>query len=433
MRKNLPALVVLLLSSTVAAHGAMPLRPNGGTHLPPNDNPANQNNVPVNIPTKSVLLNVPLIPQKTCCWCWAASGQMVMTYTGHPIQQCQQATYQFGAAAGQNCCNSPTPGVCVSGGQVEIGHYGYTYQQLGDNSALSRAQIENDVYGRHMPWIINPHGPGFGHVIVGVGYTTVFGNLTLVAINDPWPPNSGDFYWESYAHYKCGFWSGVCHTEGYDLYAIVPPLFPILHLPPPITRAIDVKPNEALVEAPDPLSAARASLPLFSQTIDADETGRVGIRSGAELLRATLDAPVDEYNIKIANLREWRHDGRASDILAKSPGAMIPVEVNGRVAATFRMMQEGGRWSVATFGGPALGRAWERARANGGQFLVEIDGLELAFAGRRVGDKIRLTPLFDEPNLKIGAGHEEAAEDIFTRIQPLAAIQRPNILINQGR
>src|SRR5215831_17168950 len=140
MRKLLPILSLFLLSSTVAAHGEMPTRINPVI----NPNVINPNVIgPIlNLPTKSVLLNVPLIPQKNCCWCWAASGEMVMTYTGHPIPQCTQATYQFGAAASQNCCNSPTPGICVQGGQIEIGHYGYTFQQVASSTPLTASQIE---------------------------------------------------------------------------------------------------------------------------------------------------------------------------------------------------------------------------------------------------------------------------------------------------
>src|SRR5215469_15750906 len=193
MRKLLPVLSGFLLASTVTASGEMP------THVNPVVNPVavNPNGIVVNLPTKSVLLNVPLIAQKNCCWCWAAGGEMVMTYTGHPIPQCTQATYQFGAAAGKNCCDSPTPGICVQGGQIEIGHYGYTYQQVGGSTPLTASQIENDIGNRHMPWLLNPHGPGFGHVTVGIGYETINGTLALVAVNDPWPPNTGDFYWES--------------------------------------------------------------------------------------------------------------------------------------------------------------------------------------------------------------------------------------------
>src|SRR5689334_20630638 len=87
---------------------------------------------------KTVLLNVPLIPQSTCCWCWAASGDMVMTYTGHPMPQCKQAAYQFGQTE-SSCCASPPAGACVSGGIVEIGHYGFTYQQTGGSTPLTPA------------------------------------------------------------------------------------------------------------------------------------------------------------------------------------------------------------------------------------------------------------------------------------------------------
>jgi hypothetical protein len=421
MRTLLPSLTIILLASTASAF-ALPKEGNGQppVHQPPPP-PAEW----------SALLDVPLIAQQNCCWCWAASGQMVMTYTGNPIPQCTQATYQFGQAKGLNCCNSPTPGPCVSGGQVEIGHYGYTYSQLGADSALTGAQISNEISNRHMPWILNPNGPGFGHVIVGVGYTMVAGQIAYVAINDPWPPNQGDFYWESYADYKCGFWSGVCHTEGYDLYAITPPAPKFPRIPVVDEQQLTLQPGLGPESFTNASSAALAALPVFAQLIDADAKKRLGIASGAALTRATLDAPVDEYTVSLAQLRNWSANGRAADLLSKSPGEFIPVEIDGKVAATFRVVSNAGKWHVAAFGGAALGAGWARARANGGQFLVEVEGLELAFSGRRAGDKVFLTPVFDEPNIKITAGREEAAEDIFTRIQPQAAAQKLNVLGKQ--
>ena len=211
------------------------------------------------------LLSVPLFPQETNSWCWAASGQMVMQYFGFPEPQCEQATFQFGQPSNTNCCNKPTPGICISGGIVEIGHYGFTYQQLGSASALTPEQIKNQIATRQTPWILNPNSSGFGHVTVGIGYITLNNAFWLVAVNDPWPPSTGDFYYETYTSYKCGYWGGVCHTEGYDLYDITPPRImlpnipiphamqiPPLHLPPPDVR-------HALNGDRDPVRAAAAA------------------------------------------------------------------------------------------------------------------------------------------------------------------------------
>jgi hypothetical protein len=50
------------------------------------------------------LIDVPLDPQRTEEWCWAASGEMIFTYFGRPdIAQCEEANVEFGRA---DCCGS---------------------------------------------------------------------------------------------------------------------------------------------------------------------------------------------------------------------------------------------------------------------------------------------------------------------------------------
>ncbi len=416
------SLLFLSLLLFAAPANAMPRQGHGGPIIA---QPSNKNIKYV------ALLNVPLIPQATCCWCWAASGDMVMTYTGHPTPQCKQAEYQFSQPS---CCGANPPGKCVSGGIVEIAHYGYTYQQLGGNSALTPSQIEDEISTHHMPWILNPNGPGFGHVTVGVGYETFNGKLTMVAVNDPWPPGVGDFYWESYASYKCGFSGGVCHTEGYDLYAIVPPPPFTPKLPLLATYDFKIPPEEisaALDGDPNPMRAAQAALPLLAETVTREAASRLQIESAESVARAQLDPPVQEFNVSADRLRGFK-GGAAEELIQQVPGMMVPVEIGGRIRAVIRLQQEGGRWKFATFGGPAFAAAWQRV-AQRGDFLVEVQGVEVAFAARRAGGQIFLKPLFSEPTIGLEAGKEQTASVVLARLAPIAANQRPNILLPQQR
>jgi hypothetical protein len=68
--------------------------------------PWNTNPLPVN-----------LYPQQTDAWCWAASGEMVMSYLGGMVSQCEQANRRF---AHTDCCNTPTPASCNQGGWPEF-------------------------------------------------------------------------------------------------------------------------------------------------------------------------------------------------------------------------------------------------------------------------------------------------------------------------
>ena len=148
--------------------------------------PPNQNTLPV-----------PLCPQQTPMWCWAASGEMVMTYLRHPVQQCLEANYRFGR---NDCCNDPTPDACVTGGWPQFDHWGFSFQT---DSALTFDQLRQEI-NLYRPvafswgWIHGGIIPGGGHMMVARGYNT---SAQLVYINDPWPPRTGDVSWITYATY----------------------------------------------------------------------------------------------------------------------------------------------------------------------------------------------------------------------------------------
>jgi hypothetical protein len=380
------------------------------------------------------VLPVPLIGQHTNVWCWAASGQMVMKYFGQDVPQCGQATYQFGQAANVDCCHSPTPAACVHGGQVEIGHYGFTYNQLGNTASLTATQVENQIKTRKRPWIMNPHGPGkFGHVTVAVGYVTLNKAVVLIAVNDPWPVNIGDFYFELYGAYQCGFWGGTCRTEGYDLYDIAPPSLAIAEVPPPLLiqlSAVLPPPVERQFEqgASDPQEAATAAWTVLRTLVTRETATKLGFASPGDVEKVRLGQPVEQYNISLERLRAWKPGGRASDLLERKEVLLVPIEASGAAQASIRLRHERNVWKLATFGSPQLSKAWQSARASGAQFLVEIEALELVFGGRRVDGRLQLTPLFSDDQLQVRAGREEAAEKVLDRLVDAAKNHRGNVL-----
>lgn len=404
----------------------------------------------------SALLDVPLIGQETNSWCWAASGQMVMQWFGISVSQCRQATYQFGQAAGVNCCTQPTPSPCISGGQVEISHYGFTYNQLGASSWLGQSQIETQIYTQVEPWIINPNGPHFGHVLVAVGYvdfTSIVPNLFLVGINDPWPQNPsfnaqgqatspvvGQFYWEKFDAYEEGVWEGQVHTEGYDIYNIVPPLASEWYTPPvlmpPKKWPIQIQPELAVrvnEGDTDPGQAAEMAW-RFSQTlVTAGSVSRLGFASEKSAAGARVAGPVEQFSIPMKRLRVWTRGQPVSQMLERVPALFVPVQVDGRTCASLRLRQVKNVWRLATFGSARLSQAWHQAQKSAGQFLVEIEGLELAFAGRRAGSDLHLTPLFSYDLFQLKAGHEQRAEEIIPNLVEAAVHYKPSILSPKPR
>lgn len=167
-------------------------------------------------------LQVPLHPQETSMWCWAASGQMVMDYLGNNVAQCTQANNRFGVT---NCpcfqcgADPQTNPPCVNGGWPEFDKYGFTFQRTS-NTAVSWATLKEELSNRRKcgdrPIAFSWHWDGgSGHMMVAVGYATVFG-VNFVSIQDPWAPCTGDARIITYAAYVDG--TGYSHWD--DFYQI---------------------------------------------------------------------------------------------------------------------------------------------------------------------------------------------------------------------
>jgi hypothetical protein len=159
-------------------------------------------------------LNVPLHPQQTDMWCWAASAQMCMGFLGttNDISQCTQANNEFSM---KNCCDAPTPTTCVNGGWPEFSKYGFT-SDVTNNAALTWDQLKRQIDCSNKPIAFSWHWTGTGgHMMVVTGYAVVDGE-NMVFVNDPWEPNVGAQYHITYDDYV----SGSDHTHWNDFYNI---------------------------------------------------------------------------------------------------------------------------------------------------------------------------------------------------------------------
>jgi hypothetical protein len=165
-------------------------------------------------------LPVPLIPQQTRLWCWAASAQMIMTHLGGTTpSQCEQANHYLFK---DRCCTSPTPDACVNGGWPEFAYYGYTSVRRTPPSGTGgtaltwdelRQQIDNN-----MPVAFSWHKKsGGGHMMTAIGYTSL-NNINHVIIHDPWPVGFGDTRPIPYDVYVNG--EDYDHEHWFDYYNI---------------------------------------------------------------------------------------------------------------------------------------------------------------------------------------------------------------------
>lgn len=157
----------------------------------------------------SRVLAVPLLPQQTNQWCWAASAEMMMRHLSQDVPQCLQANYRLGRG---DCCTQPVPVECVKPGWPEFDKHDFSARTT-DDGALSFAQLKAQIdqglpVGFSWGW-----SGGGGHMMVAIGYRTANGK-NYVTIHDPWPPNQGDRREISYEAYV----SGTYYTHWSDFY-----------------------------------------------------------------------------------------------------------------------------------------------------------------------------------------------------------------------
>lgn len=140
-------------------------------------------------------LAVPLFGQETSMWCWAASGEMVMTFLGSSVSQGVQANNRFGRT---DCTRRPPPSSCAIGGWWEYWKYGYSANTLW-GSALSWNQVKAEIDANRPIWFAWAWSGGGGHAMVAKGYFdwNLWGiQYRFVEINNPWPPSTFvDFSW----------------------------------------------------------------------------------------------------------------------------------------------------------------------------------------------------------------------------------------------
>lgn len=133
---------------------------------------------------------VPLISQQTNNWCWAATTQMITTFLGHGVQQCDLANQRFGRT---DCCtgNCPKNSACNMPGWTMFSESGFDFRE--SVTPLPWDSITKYIYCRKQPlaYAYGPKSGGVGHVLVIYGYASI-GSTNYLFLRDPWAPCEGN-------------------------------------------------------------------------------------------------------------------------------------------------------------------------------------------------------------------------------------------------
>lgn len=145
-------------------------------------------------------VSVPLEPQETNNWCWAATTEMIAHYFDQTCDQCALADEALGRT---DCCagTCPQTAACNQPGWVQFGSCGLTNEV--STEPLSWDDLRDQVYCAQEPmgFAYGAKTGGVGHVLVVNGYAEING-VAYVSLVDPWAPCNGANRFITYTEYS---------------------------------------------------------------------------------------------------------------------------------------------------------------------------------------------------------------------------------------
>ncbi|HEY2512282.1 MAG TPA: ricin-type beta-trefoil lectin domain protein [Polyangiaceae bacterium] len=178
-------------------------------------------------------LSVAIDGQQQSNWCWAATTQMIVGYSGVSVSQCAEANYNTGRT---DCCTNSVSASdtteCNQGGWWLLSYYGFNSSDVWQlncssntsctstgNSPLSFDQLVAETEVNHPVAFAWHWSSGGGHAMVVAGTKTTSANGAVkqyVTVNNPEPVGEGDQYDQLYTDWVSG--SGYSHWR--DSYGI---------------------------------------------------------------------------------------------------------------------------------------------------------------------------------------------------------------------
>jgi hypothetical protein len=189
-----------------------------------------------------------------------------------------------------------------------------------------------------------------------------------------------------------------------------------------VTATVHAQPLDARA------TQAARGLGALPDLINAANYKTMGFDSVAEVASAKLGDAIPVFMVRLDQLRRYTgEDG--SRLLVDLQTFVYPVHVAGQVRTAVEVRLVNGTWETARIGGAQRIRAIDKHRkavmkstrmAMSDFFEVRIPAVRLTFLGHHDAAGLKLTPLSDEPSLRLVAGTPEAAEQILARLVPLA-------------
>ena len=345
---------------------------------------------------QSKTLSVPLHPQETHLWCWAASGQMVMEFFGVNISQCTQANDRLGLT---NCCSDPAPIPCVKGGWPEFDRYGFTFDTTS-NAPLTLAELQAQIDADRPVAFSWKKKKDKGHMMVLHGYETA-GGETLLQVLEPWPPGLGDSVEMSYDTYV----QGPSYKHWHDYYNI--------------TLAAAREAAEAIVDVEELQQRQREASAAAKELHEK-------FRRERKHLDGALGEAVGIFILGVDEMKEADPRG-GIELLVKNgvTKALLPITRDGQVVSSIALERsDEGKWVAPVFGArnmtrlmvEAQGRIAARVKEPRALFGVSVPGLNFYAMAAEGSGHLLLAPLVAYPELDIEANTTLHAAELLPRL-----------------
>ncbi len=367
---------------------------------------------------------LPVIPvkQQGRWWCWAASGQMVMTYFQHPVLQCVEADTAWNRL---NCCPAPGASGCDQGGWPPFQQLGFSSTQTLDQP-VSWEGLKAEIRARR-PVAFSWHWLGDGgHMMVLTGYQDD-PEGTLVKVADPDVPKPSTS-WMTYMEYVAdSFHEGEYprHTHWNDYYAIAYTGAPAPSAQGGVGPGARPVGSEMPPQQPSygtPGAAAQAALRLLRRSPAVAQS----LVHSQSLVGLTTGAGLDDYMVRLDSLRAYTTAKDPLSLLVKLGRVVFPLQGAGAVYTSIAVRRSATGWQLASFGEYDLtripGSSLSHLAAAGQAIVVEIPGLHgISFLGA-LGPPLALVALTSDVDLRLVAG--QTVTDVPALFLVLAAAAR---------
>jgi hypothetical protein len=191
----------------------------------------------------------------------------------------------------------------------------------------------------------------------------------------------------------------------------------------------------ASILAESSLVASKALIE-FQDLLDDKDIEMFGFKSLAEVKATRIESPFVVYWIALKDLQSFTNNLSAGTLLRKPWKIIYPVSYEGKIRACVTLQKSASdRWTGSDFGFPGLALSLSSARsavvesthlAATNIFAVEIPALNSVFLAHQSDNKIILTAVYDESELRLPAGRSMPADQLLKTLVPIAQRRRNN-------